>query len=118
MSNRIINIIEFKTEDLAHASSIIECISNENNELDFNRLIPSPEYLKVLKERIVLVMLSKTVIGIINIGTQNGTLGTVNSSLRKNMNMFTVELALFPLIICHTQYSSRYQRSTVKSALK
>ncbi|MEI8598619.1 hypothetical protein P4S64_16495 [Vibrio sp. M60_M31a] len=28
-------------------------------------------------------MLSKTVIGIINIGTQNGTLGTVNSSLRK-----------------------------------
>ncbi|WP_282136951.1 hypothetical protein [Vibrio diabolicus] len=43
-------------------------------------------------------MLSKTVIGIINIGIQNGTLGTVNSSLRKNMNMFTVELALFPLI--------------------
>ncbi|WP_010430963.1 hypothetical protein [Vibrio cyclitrophicus] len=51
MSNRIINIIEFKTEDLAHASSIIKCISNENNELDFNRLIPSPEYLKVLKEK-------------------------------------------------------------------
>ncbi|EMV2916898.1 hypothetical protein AAB043_002695 [Vibrio alginolyticus] len=49
MSNRIINIIEFKTEDLAHASSIIECISNETNELDFNRLIPSPQYLKVLE---------------------------------------------------------------------
>ncbi|OQQ04919.1 hypothetical protein BK411_18350 [Vibrio splendidus] len=50
MSNRIFNIIEFKTEDLEHASSIIESISNENNEMDFNRLIPSPEYLKVLEE--------------------------------------------------------------------
>ncbi|EMB2741157.1 hypothetical protein U8016_002607 [Vibrio parahaemolyticus] len=51
MSNRIINIIEFKTEDLAHTSTIVESISNENNEFDFNRLIPSPKYFKVLEEK-------------------------------------------------------------------
>ncbi|HDB1447941.1 hypothetical protein ATY35_16935 [Vibrio cidicii] len=50
MPNHMLNIIEFKTEDLAHTSAIIESISNENNEFDFNRLIPSPKYLKVLEE--------------------------------------------------------------------
>ncbi|EJE4166747.1 hypothetical protein P3655_17580 [Vibrio parahaemolyticus] len=51
MPNHMLNIIEFRTEDLSHASAIIESISNENNELDFNRLIPSPGYLKVLEEK-------------------------------------------------------------------
>ena len=51
MSNHMLNIIEFRTEDLDHASTIIESISNENNELDFNRLIPSPKYLNVLEEK-------------------------------------------------------------------
>lgn len=41
MPNHMLNIIEFKTEDLAHTSAIIESINNENNEFDFNRLIPS-----------------------------------------------------------------------------